>query len=85
MKIYEFNYMKLNNIIKNYKVKVKAMKLLRLIFTDKKWEKYKDKIITDEDVYKQYNNYIKFPIFKKGITLILVKLSIFLKNNINYY
>ena len=62
MKIYEYNYMKLNNIIKNniggYKVNVKAMKLLSLIFNDKKWEKYIKEIITDENVYKQYNNYI---------------------------
>ena len=62
MKIYEYNYMKLNNIIKHNiggnKVNVKAMKLLSLIFSDKKWEKYKHEIITDETVYKQYNNYI---------------------------
>ena len=62
MKIYEYNYLKLNNIIKHNiggnKVNVKAMKLLSLIFSDKKWEKYKSEIITDETVYKQYNNYI---------------------------
>ena len=62
MKIYEYNYMKLNNIIKNNiggnKVNVKAMKLLSLIFSDKKSENYKNEIITDEIVNKQYNNYI---------------------------
>ena len=62
MKIYEFNYMKLNNIIKNNiggnKTTVKAMKLLSLIFSDKRLEKYKNEIITDDNVYKQYTNYI---------------------------
>ena len=62
MKIYEFNYMKLNNIIKNNiggnKTTVKAMKILSLIFGDKKLEKYKKEIITDDNVYKQYTNYI---------------------------
>ena len=62
MKIYEYNYMKLNNIIKNNiggnKVNVKAMKILSLIFSDKKSENYKNEIITDEIVNKQYNNYI---------------------------
>ena len=62
MKIYEFNYMKLNNIIKNNiggnKTTVKAMKLLSLIFSDKRLEKYKNEIITDDNVYKQYSNYI---------------------------
>ena len=62
MKIYEFNYMKLNNIIKNNiggnKTTVKAMKLLSLIFSDKRLEKYKSEIITDDNVYKQYSNYI---------------------------
>ena len=63
MKIYEYNYMKLNNLIKNNvggnKTNVKAMKLLYLIFNDKKWEKYKKEIIPDDNVYKQYNNFIK--------------------------
>lgn len=62
MKIYEYNYMKLNNIIKNNiggnKTNLKAMKLLSLILSEKKWEKYKNEIITDENVYKQYINYI---------------------------
>ena len=61
MKIYEYKYMKLNDIIKNNiggnKTNVKAMKLLHLIFRDKKWEKYKNEIITDENVFKQYTNY----------------------------
>ena len=54
-------YMKLNDIIKDNiggnKTNVKAMKLLHLIFKDKKWEKYKNEIITDENVFKQYTNY----------------------------
>ena len=62
MKIYEYNYMKLNNIIKKNiggnKANIKAMKLLSLIFSDKKLEKYRKEIITDESVFKQYTNYI---------------------------
>ena len=62
MKIFEFNYMKLNNIIKNNiggnKTNVKAMKLLSLIFSDKKLVKYIREIITDDNVYKQYKNYV---------------------------
>ena len=54
MKMYEYKYMKLNNIIKKNiggnKTNVKAMKLLSLIFNDKKWEKYKKESITDESV-----------------------------------
>ena len=61
MKIFEYQYMKLNDIIKDNiggnKTNVKAMKLLHLIFKDKKWEKYKNEIITDENVFKQYTNY----------------------------
>jgi len=63
MQIYQYNYMKLNNIIRNNvggnKANIKAMKLLKLIFSDKKWEKYEKEIIPDENVYKQYINYIK--------------------------
>ena len=62
MKIYEFNYMKLNNIIKNNiggnKTNIKAMKILSLIFSDKKLEKYIREIIIDENVYKQYTNFV---------------------------
>ena len=62
MKVFEFNYMKLNNIIKNNiggnKTNVKAMKLLSLIFNDKKLVKYIREIITDDNVYKQYKNYV---------------------------
>mgnify|MGYP002625668111 CR=1 FL=1 len=63
MQIYQYNYMKLNNIIRNNiggnKTNIKAMKLLHLIFSDKKWEKYENEIISDENVYKQYINYVK--------------------------
>jgi len=63
MQIYQYNYMKLNNIIRNNiggnKTNIKAMKLLHLIFSDKKWEKYEKEIISDENVYKQYINYVK--------------------------
>ena len=30
-----------------------------IIFSDKKWEKYENEIISDENVYKQYINYVK--------------------------
>ena len=63
MQIYQYNYMNLNNIIRNNiggnKTNIKAMKLLHLIFSDKKWEKYEKEIIPDENVYKQYINYVK--------------------------
>ena len=63
MQIYQYNYMKLNNIIRNNiggnKTNIKAMKLLHLIFSDKKWEKYEKEIIPDENVYKLYINYVK--------------------------
>ena len=62
MKIFEFKYMKLNNLIKKNiggnKINLKAMKLLSLIFLDKKFENYKYEIITDEDVNRQFTNYI---------------------------
>jgi hypothetical protein len=54
--------MKLNDIIKNNiggnKTNEKAMKILTIIFSDKKWEKYKKEIITDEVVYNEYINFV---------------------------
>ena len=62
LKLYQFNYMKLNDIIKNNiggnKTNEKAMKILTIIFSDKKWEKYKNEIITDEVVYNEYINFV---------------------------
>ena len=62
LKLYQFNYMKLNDIIKNNiggnKTNEKAMKILTIIFSDKKWEKYKKEIITDEVVYNEYINFV---------------------------
>ena len=62
LKLYEFNYMKLNDIIKNNiggnKTNVIAIKILAIIFSDKKWEKYQNEIIKDECVYKEYINFI---------------------------
>ena len=62
LKLYQFNYMKLNDIIKNNiggnKTNEKAMKILTIIFGDKKWEKYKKEIITDEVVYNEYINFV---------------------------
>ena len=62
LKLYQFNYMKLNDIIKNNiggnKTNEKAMKILTIIFSDKKWEKYKKEIITDEVVYNEYTNFV---------------------------
>ena len=62
LKLYQFNYMKLNDIIKNNiggnKTNEKAMKILTIIFSDKKWEKYKKEIITDEVVYNVYINFV---------------------------
>ena len=62
MKLYEYDYMKLNDIIKNNiggnKTNEKAMKILTIIFSDKKWEKYKKEIITDEVVYNEYINFV---------------------------
>ena len=63
MEINQYNYMKLNNIIKNNiggnKANIKAMKLLYLIFNDKKLDKYEKEIITDDSVYKLYINFVK--------------------------
>lgn len=62
LKIYEFNYMKLNDIIKNNvggnKTNIKAIKILSIIFSDKKFEKYQKEIIKDESVYNEYINFL---------------------------
>ena len=62
LQIYQYNYMKLNDIIKysvgGNKTSMKAMKILALIFSDKKWEKYQKEIITDQNVYNEYINYL---------------------------
>ena len=62
LKLYEFNYVKLNDIIKNNiggnKMNVIAIKILAIIFSDKKWEKYQNEIIKDECVYKEYINFL---------------------------
>jgi hypothetical protein len=63
MQINQYSCIKLNNIIKNNiggnKAKLKAMKLLHLIFSDKKLDKYEREIITDDSVYKLYINFVK--------------------------
>jgi len=62
LKFYQYNYMKLNDIIKNNiggnKTNLKALKILTIIFSDKKWEKYLKEIITDENVYNEYINFL---------------------------
>ena len=62
LKIYQYNYMQLNDIIKynvgGNKTSLKALKILALIFNDKKWEKYQKEIITDKKVYNDYINYL---------------------------
>ena len=62
LKLYQFNYMKLNDIIKNNiggnKTNEKAMKILTIIFSDKKIAKYQDEIIKDKNVYNQYINFL---------------------------
>lgn len=62
LKLYEFNYMKLNDIIKNNiggnKTNIKAIKILAIIFSDKKWDKYQKEIIKDESVYNEYINFL---------------------------
>ena len=61
--INQYSCMKLNNIIKNNiggnKANLKAMRLLYLIFSDKKLDKYKKEIIIDDSVYKLYINFVK--------------------------
>ena len=62
LKLYQYNYMKLNDIIKynigGNKTSLKALKILSIIFSDKKWEKYQKEIITDKNVYYEYINYL---------------------------
>ena len=61
--INQYSCMKLNNIIKNNiggnKANLKAMRLLYLIFGDKKLDKYEKEIIIDDSVYKLYINFVK--------------------------
>jgi hypothetical protein len=61
MKIFEYKFMKLNDFIKKNiggnKANVKALKLIHLIFNDKRLKKYEEEILPDEYVYKQYKNY----------------------------
>ena len=53
----------LNDMIKLNKagnrITENSMKLLKLIFYDKNREEYKDILIEDKEVYKQYINYIR--------------------------
>ena len=61
--INQYSCMKLNNIIKHNiggnKANLKAMRLLYLIFSEKKLDKYKKEIIIDDSVYKLYINFVK--------------------------
>ena len=63
MQINQYSCLMLNNIIKNNiggnKANLKAMRLLYLIFSDKKFVKYEKEIITDDRVYKLYINFVK--------------------------
>ena len=63
MQINQYSCIMLNNIIKNNiggnKANLKAMRLLYLIFSDKKFVKYEKEIITDDRVYKLYINFVK--------------------------
>ena len=63
MQINQYSCIKLNNIIKNNiggnKAKLKAMKLLHLILSDKILDKYEREIIIDDSVYKLYINFVK--------------------------
>ena len=62
MKLYEFDYMKLNDIIKynigGNKTNLKAIKILTIIFSDKKIAKYQNEIIKDKSVYNEYINFL---------------------------
>ena len=60
--IYEYKQMNLNDIIKKNlggnKININAMKLLCLIFSDKRLEEYQRELMIDDIVYKQFiNNY----------------------------
>ena len=60
--IKDYKMLNLNKIIKSNiggdKTNLKAMKLLQLIFYDKSRNDYKRTIIEDNEVYKQYKNYL---------------------------
>ena len=62
MKLYQFDYMKLNDIIKNNiggnKTNLKAIKILTIIFSNKKIAKYQNEIIKDKSVYNEYINFL---------------------------
>ena len=62
MKLYQFDYMKLNDIIKNNiggnKTNLKAIKILAIIFSNKKIAKYQNEIIKDKSVYNEYINFL---------------------------
>lgn len=58
----DYKSLNLNKIIKSNiggdKTNLKALKLLKLIFYDKKRDEFKRVLIEDNDVYKQYKNYL---------------------------
>ena len=60
--IKDYKMLNLNKIIKSNiggdKTNLKAMKLLKLIFYDKTRNDYKRTLIEDNEVYKQYNNFL---------------------------
>ena len=60
--IKDYKMLNLSKIIKSKiggdKTNLKAMKLLKLIFYDKSRNDYKRTIIEDNEVYKQYHNYL---------------------------
>ena len=60
--IRHYKMLNLNKIIKNNvggnKNNLKALKLLKLIFSDKNRDEHKRKIMEDDIVYKQYLNYL---------------------------
>ena len=60
--IKDYKMLNLNKIIKSNiggdKTNLKAMKLLKLMFHDKSRNDYKRTIIEDNEVYKQYHNYL---------------------------
>ena len=62
-KIKHYKMLNLNDMIKLNKagnrITENSMKLLKLIFYDKNREEYKDILIEDKEVYKQYINYIR--------------------------
>ena len=60
--IKDYKMLNLNKIIKSNiggdKTNLKAMKLLKLMFHDKNKNDIKRTIIEDNEVFKQYNNYL---------------------------